>query len=122
MSDRNRRVAAEIQRSIVPLLRNLKDPRINGLVTISGVRVSRDLSVAKVFVTLLQGGARDQVIEGLRNAAGFLGIQLGKSMTLKKMPRLEFYYDESFEEGAKIDRLLNRLRVPGDTASSANGG
>lgn len=89
------------------MLRDLNDPRIKGMITVSAVRVSRDLSSALVYFTLLQESDLQAVTDGLQNAAGFLGVQLGKSLSLKKMPRLQFCYDKTLDEGEKIDRLLN---------------
>lgn len=76
------------------------------MVTISGVQVSKDLSAAKIYFTLLQVTDVLVVTEGLQHAAGYLGVQLAKSIKLRKTPRLYFHYDDSLDQGKRIEDLL----------------
>jgi ribosome-binding factor A len=105
---RTRRVGDQIQRELAELIRGeLKDPRL-GMVSISAVEVSRDLSHARVHVSVL--GNETQTAESLKilqHAAGFLRHKLGKSMHMRVIPELHFHLDRSLEEGARIGALIN---------------
>lgn len=104
---RTDRIAEQIQRELAQLLRlELKDPRI-GMITLTGVDVTRDYSHAKVFYTTL-GGERKAAQEGLEHASGFLRSQLAHAMKLRVMPQLHFIYDPSIEYGARLSRLINQ--------------
>jgi len=107
---RSRRVGEQIQRELAELVqRELKDPRL-GMITISAVEVSRDMSVAKVFFTVLGDENHDekQSLEGLANAAGFLRRELGHRMRLRSVPELRFHYDHSIEKGSRLSALINQ--------------
>jgi ribosome-binding factor A len=105
---RTRRVGEQIQRELAELIRNeLKDPRL-GMISICQVTVSRDMSHAKVFVSVL--GNEQQTEDSmavLRHAAGFLRHKLGKIMHMRVIPELHFFLDRSLEEGARIGALIN---------------
>jgi len=106
---RTRRVGEQIQRELAELIRaELKDPRL-GMVSISAVEVSRDLSHARVHVSVL--GNATQTAESLKilqHAAGFLRHKLGQGMRMRIIPELHFHLDRSLEEGARISALINR--------------
>ena len=106
---RTRRIAEQIQRELAELIRlELKDPRVTGLVTITGVEVSPDQSHAKVFFTILGEDARkEETVQGLTRAAGFLRSQLAQRMKLRTVPELHFKYDASVERGMKLTRLID---------------
>lgn len=106
---RSRRVGEQIQRELAELVqRELKDPRL-GMVTISGVEVSRDMSVAKVFFTVLNPGHDVRETEqGLLHAAGFLRRELAHRMRLRVVPELRFQYDSSIEEGSRLSALIDK--------------
>jgi len=82
----------------------------DAIYTITGVDVSSDLASAKVFVTV-QGDEEtfSLVMEGLQRASGFLRKELGNELRLRRIPRLEFVADESFDEADKIGKLLRNL-------------
>ena len=105
---RTRRVGEQIQRELAVLIQQeIKDPRL-GMVTVSAVDVSRDLSVAKVFVTVFdEEHDMAQTLEVLEHAAGFLRHCLGKSMTLRTVPVLKFIYDESVSKGNRLSSLID---------------
>ena len=104
---RTRRVGEQIQRELAGLLREeLQDPRL-GMVSVSGVEVSRDLAHARVYISVLGGEeAVSETIKVLNKAAGFLRHQLGQRMRLRVIPQLRFLYDESLAEGARMDALI----------------
>lgn len=108
--ERSRRVADVIQQEIVALIRHeVKDPRVEGLLTVTDVEVSSDLSQAKVYITQLDGDVHEAV-EALNNAAGFLRKELGRRVKLRIVPYLKFFYDESIERGASMASLIQRAR------------
>ena len=107
---RPRKVAELVQRELSELLRReLRDPRI-GMLTITSVDVSPDLSHAKVFFTLLQKEQLEDTLHGLKRAAGYLRSQLAHRMKLYTTPELRFVYDESVERGDHLSRLIDSVK------------
>ena len=102
------RIADQIQRDLSGLIRQeVKDPRV-GLVTITAVEVNRDLSHARVYVSSLADAAsREQSVEGLQHAAGFLRTQLGRTLKIRSVPQLQFLYDASVERGVRLSHLID---------------
>ena len=107
-SPRAQRVADQIQRELADLLRlHLKDPRV-GMVTITAVDVSPDLTHAKVLFTHLAGAENSQAtVVGLQHAAGYLRTELAHRLKLYSVPRLEFVYDDSIEAGIRLSKLID---------------
>jgi ribosome-binding factor A len=105
---RTRRIGEQVQRELALLIReDIKDPRI-GMVSVTSVIVSRDLSHAKVYVSVLGNTEQaDASISVLANAAGFLRHKLGKILHIRVIPELRFYHDRSLEEGARMGALIN---------------
>ena len=116
------RIADQIQRDLSDLIRKeLKDPRV-GLVTITAVEVTRDLSHAKVYITSLTGAeSTDRSIQALQHAAGFLRTQLSHTLKVRSIPQLHFVYDASVERGARLSQLIDQA-VAGEGAGAAAGG
>ena len=111
-SGRPQKLGDLIQRELSDLVqRELRDPRV-GMITITSVDVSPDLSHAKVFFTLLQKEHLDEASQGLRRAAGFLRSQLAKRIKLYTTPELRFEYDESVERGDRLSRLIDAALKP----------
>ena len=113
MSTRTSRIADQIQRELAELVRTeVRDPRV-GLVTVTGVELSRDQSHAKVFFTVLgpEGAAREAQL-GLDRAAGFLRSQVAHRLTIRKVPELHFAFDESVERGVRLSRLIDEALNP----------
>ncbi|HWQ39395.1 MAG TPA: 30S ribosome-binding factor RbfA [Burkholderiales bacterium] len=107
-SARRGRIADQLQRDLAELIRTeINDPRI-GMLTITGVELSRDQRCAKVFFTVL--GEEAQVAlaqEGLQRASGFLRSRLAAALRLRVMPELHFTYDASVAQGARLSRLID---------------
>jgi ribosome-binding factor A len=105
---RTRRVAEQLQRELATLIRDeIGDPRL-GMVSISGVEVSRDLSHAKVFFsTLGEQQDADMSLEVLQGAAGFLRHLLGQRLAMRHVPQLHFKQDHSLEQGARLSALID---------------
>lgn len=110
---RSSRLAEQIQRDLSDLIRlEMRDPRV-GMVTVTQVEVSRDLSHAKVFVTSLAAEAqREDCVRGLQRAAGFLRSRLAQSIKARTVPELHFVYDESVERGIRLSRLIDEAVEP----------
>lgn len=108
---RTKRVAQEMQKEIAIIMqREIKDPRV-GMMTVSGIKVSRDLVYAKVFVSFIKEKTHENVKTGVRalqDASGFIRGLLGKAMRLRVVPSLTFTYDNSLMEGMRISNLLKR--------------
>ena len=102
------RLGDQIQRELADLIRNeVRDPRL-GLVTITAVEVSRDLSHAKVYVSTLQDQvALDASMRALARAAGFLRTKLAHGLKARTVPELHFLHDESVERGVRLSRLID---------------
>jgi len=127
MSARTQRVADQIRREIAVLIQmELNDPRI-GMVSVIAVKVSRDLSYAKIYVTVLNSladsgavnsstlsapGQLDKLeieenLKALNKASGYLRSLLAKRLTLRSVPKLRFHYDGSVERGRHLSELID---------------
>ena len=108
---RTQRVGGQIQRELAQIIQQeLRDPRV-GLVTVSAVEVSKDMSHAKVYITLMDS-EQDVVTETLKvlkKASGFLRRALGKRIQLRVIPELHFVYDTSLVEGLRVSALLDAV-------------
>jgi ribosome-binding factor A len=110
--DRPVRVAEEFRHELTALLsRGLKDPRVTGLVTVTGAKMSPDLREVAVYVSIHAPQAeRDRTMEGLAAAAGFLQREVSRALRLRHTPHLRFVYDESVERGDRMERLIKEAR------------
>jgi ribosome-binding factor A len=117
---RTRRVGEQIQRELADLIRNeIKDPRV-GMVSVTAVIVTRDLSHAKVYVSVLGNAEQtDASVKVLGNAAGFLRHKLGKILHIRVIPELRFYLDRSLEEGSRMGALINEA-IASDKGNGGN--
>ncbi|MGI9237626.1 MAG: 30S ribosome-binding factor RbfA [Woeseiaceae bacterium] len=111
---RNQRLGAQMLRSLSELLRfETKDPGLAD-VSLTAVDLSRDLSVAKVYFSLLDPNAdAAPAADGLKRASGFLRSKLGSALKVRHIPELRFVHDDSIAHGAEIARLI-------DDATGAN--
>jgi ribosome-binding factor A len=108
-SGRPQKLGDQIQRELSNLLqREVRDPRV-GMVTITSVDVSPDLSHAKVFFTILEKQKLEETAQGLKRSAGFLRSQLARRIKLYTTPELRFVYDESVERGDRLSRLIDSV-------------
>ncbi len=91
------------------IAKDLLDPRV-GFVTVTGVKTSPDLRHARVYVSVLgDRHTREDSLDGLRSAHGFLQGRVASELTLKHTPTLTFEYDESVDRGMRISQLLDEL-------------
>lgn len=103
------RINEEIQRTLSELIRSVKDPRVHGLISITGVETTSDLKYANVHVSVLDKSDVDQVIKGLKSASGYLRRELGTRISLRATPELIFLRDDSIDKGAHILEILEGL-------------
>jgi ribosome-binding factor A len=104
------RVAGHIQRVLSAILiKEAGDPRI-GEATITRVKVSRDLRLARVYFAVhADETQRQAAVEGFRKARAYLKRRLAPELALRYMPELEFFYDDTFDHAARINRILKTL-------------
>ena len=108
------RLASDIQRIIGGKLRDLKDPRFDAQrLTVVRVDVTRDRSVAKVYVSSLGGmAAAKEAVKGLESASGLLRHEIVAVLGIRKAPELRFIPDDSAEYSAHISKVLKSLNIP----------
>lgn len=103
------RIGSMLQKEISYILANeIKDRDIN-FVTVTAVKVTNDLSYAKVYVTVLNQDKKDQIMKALKNASGFIRSELHERVDIRYIPELNFTYDDSIEYGTKIEHIIEKL-------------
>jgi len=108
---RKRRVESYIKREIAQIVnQELNDPRL-GMITVTDVEISNDLKSALVYISML--GNQEAKLKLLEKAKGYVKHLLSERITMKFMPDLIFKVDKSYEEGEKIDRLLDEIKKVG---------
>jgi len=119
---RPQRLGDLIQREVSELIRlELRDPRV-GMITVTSVDVSPDMSHAKVFFTMLEKDKLEDTLHGLKRSAGFLRSQLARRIKMYTTPELRFVYDESVVKEAKMIELLDELASKRKDEPPAEGG
>ena len=110
------RLASDITRIISGMLPRLKDPRIKDrLLTIVRVELTRDRSVARIYLSSLNGiGEAKEAVKGLESAQGLIKREISGVLGIKKAPELRFIADDSSEYSARISRMLKELNLPGE--------
>ena len=110
MTRRGERVNHTIRRELGVLIEGLNDPRLSPVISVTAVEVNRDLSVAKVYVSVLGTDMeRSDAIDGLRSAANRLRMEVSKRIVIRTMPKLSFFSDDTLQTGADIDQLIDRV-------------
>lgn len=109
------RLNEQLKREITILVREeVRDPRV-GMVTVTGVETSADLSVARVYVSIMgDDEAKAAGLEGLRAAAPFIRSELGRLLHVRQVPELRFQLDRSLEYAMRIEQLLKEVRQGGE--------
>lgn len=112
---RGQRIAEEIRKIISQMLYEgqIKDTKVktsNSLISITTVDVVRDLRYAYVYVSVL-GNDKEQVLEGLVNASGYVRKEVGKELNIRYTPEIVFRLDDSMEKGAYMDKLIREVNA-----------
>ena len=114
---RSQRVGDLLREEISDIvMHRLKDPRI-GFVTITGVDVTDDLKIAKIYVSIFKDEDKKTTLEILNSAKSFIRSELSKRLRMRSIPSIEFRLDASIEYGNKIDKLLKMIEVEGERTS-----
>ena len=109
-SFRNDRIQEEMKRILDHILREeLSDPRLNGTFSITRVEVTKDLSHAKVYVSVLEEELKEGVFKALKSASGFIRHELMQRMIIRYTPELQFIEDNNIEYGIRISQLLKQV-------------
>ena len=109
---RSDRVGGQIQKVLSEiLLKKVKDPRLEHA-RITDVKLTRDLRIARVYF-VISGNKKniEEALEGFKSAIGYVKRSLARQLGLRYMPDLKFFYDESFDYGAHIDKVLKALET-----------
>jgi ribosome-binding factor A len=122
MSSRPDRIADQIRSELAQLLaRDVHDPGV-GFLTLTYVKVTPDLQIARVYYTSLgDENAQRESAKALRRAAPFLRRHLGQRLRLRRVPELEFFYDESIARQDRIEQILQELKTEATTRHDAIG-
>jgi ribosome-binding factor A len=116
MAHRSERLNHQIRREISELLqRQVKDPRLDSFVTVTDVAVSSDLRIARVYISHFgTAGKKEETMQAITAASGYIRKELGKRLRLRRVPELSFRWDDSIEQGAHIEELLDRVAAEDD--------
>ena len=113
-SNRIGRINEEIQRELAELIRQLKDPRVQTMISITRVDTTPDLRYAKVYISVLDEARSKDAMRGLRSAGGWLRRELGARLQLRYTPELVLEEDDSLKYGAHMYDLLSKLNISKD--------
>ena len=112
-SHRMGRTTEDIRRELTAIFRELKDPRVQGLISIVRVDVSSDLSYCTVYISAMEGMEHaKQATQCLKSASGYIRRELGQRLRLRHVPEMHFKATDSIEYSANISKILNDLPLP----------
>lgn len=120
---RNERIAEEIKKGISEIIgTNLKDPRVKGLVSITRVKVTKDLSHATIFLSFYCDEIeKEAAFDAIQSAKGFIKRELASKIRIKYMPDISFKIDESIEYGIHISKVLEEIKQQEQGKKKENG-
>ena len=108
--DRINKINEEVRRELSNIVRELKDSRIPMMTSIVAVRVTNDLSYAKVYVSVMgDEEVQKKAIQGLKSASGYVRREIGRRLQLRHTPEFIFELDHSIEQGAYINQLIHDI-------------
>ncbi|MDD7182294.1 MULTISPECIES: 30S ribosome-binding factor RbfA [Peptostreptococcus] len=108
-SNRIKRISEEVKKVVsVMLINGIKDPRITSMISVTDVEVTNDLRYAFVYISIL-GGNKEESLEGLNSARGYIRREVGKEIKLRYVPEIIFKIDDSIERGMHMDELIKNL-------------
>lgn len=123
MSTRQRvqRIREEIRKEVSEIIRQMKDPRI-GFASVTDVEVSNDLRHVKIYVSVYgDDEAKENTLEALRAAKGYVRTELGRVIRLRHTPDLDFRLDASIEQGTRINQLIRELSATSSSVPAGEG-
>jgi ribosome-binding factor A len=121
---RSERVAEAIREEVATFLAvDVKDPRVNGLVTVTGCEITRDLRHAKVYVSIMGTDTeRAATMEGLASVATHLRSRVGRALQLRLAPEIVFKADDSIARATRIEDLLAQIKIDTPPADGEGNG
>lgn len=113
--ERTDRVEEEIKKVVSKLIDNgIKDPRVNGLISVTKVDVSKDMKYCKIYVSMLGTKDTKEAMAGLDSAKGIVRKEIGDKIRTFNTPEVKFVYDDSMEYGQHIDKIISSLNISHD--------
>ena len=115
------RINEEVKKTVSELIREMKDPRISAMATITQCEVTRDLKYAKLRVSVYDKdeAVRKETVDALNHAAGFLSREMGRRMRIRAVPQMHFELDDSIAYSVYISNLINQLHTDPQSGDSA---
>lgn len=113
-SYRSGRIDEEVRREISTLIRDeIKDPRLTAMISVTAVKVTKDLRYAKVYVSIFAKSEEEKKenLEALKSASGFVRREIAQRINLRHNPQIIFELDDSIEYGMKIENLIQKTKV-----------
>lgn len=105
------RINEELKKEISQVINyELNNSNITGMISVTRVRITPDLRYAKVYVSILNSKNKNKTLEGLKKSSGYIRTRVASTINLRTTPELVFVYDDSEEQGEKIDRILRELK------------
>lgn len=115
-------MASSIQKELQErLIRGLQDPRVSGIITITGVRVTEDLATAVISVSVIPADKQDLTLHGLRSSAKYLRREVGEKIDTRQLPEFIFKLDASLKKQASIFTELDRVRQDRERLEASTG-
>ena len=110
---RGGRINEEVKKEVSNLIQNeVKDPRLTAMISVTSVEVTRDLSFAKVYVSIFANSQeeKEENLKALKGASSFIRREVGRRVKLRAVPQIIFELDESIDYGMKIDALIEKAK------------
>ena len=112
-NNRQGRIDEEYKKEISNIINyDLKNPSATGLISVTKVKVTKDLKYARVYVSILNAKSVAGTLSALKKSSGFIRTELAKRINLRNTPELVFELDDSIEYGTKIDEILKKIMPP----------
>ncbi len=109
-SHRIGRLSEDMKRELSAVMRELKDPRVHGMLSIVKLELSNDLSHCKVYISAMEGmETAREAVKGLQSAAGFIKKELSARIRMRRCPELHFIADDSIEHSAQLSKMIEEL-------------
>jgi len=109
-NNRMERIKEEFRRELASIFREIKDPRLSSMVSVTGVEITKDLKYAKVYVSVM--GTSDEKansLTALKSATGFIKREIGARLNLRGVPHPTFVLDNSIDYGAHINEMIKKI-------------
>jgi ribosome-binding factor A len=117
--ERTDRIEEEIKKVVGKLIDNgIKDPRVNGLISVTKVDVSKDMKYCKIYVSMIGTKDINEAMEGLESAKGIVRKEIGDKIRTFNTPEVKFIYDDSMAYGQHIDEIISGLNIQHDDEES----